>query len=533
MVLLIEIALFVYGIAALVRGEVTLSSSREARGLPAYFAGLCFLAPLPLAFTAGIVLGVSGQFAGVNPLALAGAEVLFLLSCAGIGMGIAFAGSTEADSGYRKARRRLEEPAEEDDIIDVHPDAQERISTTPRAATRPATRTRWDEEEDAEAPRRRSRWRDEDEDEGVPSLRKPYGGGGVIAVAAVVGVLLLLLVGVAGFLLLSRAPAPPMAGPPQPPPPPPPDDPKPGAGGTVRLPGRMGAWCVSGPGDHIILHMPGQRQLAVFDTAHGRITATTPADGDLLVAACIPCAVTLDRRTRVARRYALPDLEKEAEAEVPMKVPPVSMAMGAGNNNPGRLCISGVDFPRLGETVFLDTGRMQRVIGLRLDPHATFDTGPEARVFASYFGRHFACQEAPGRKIQLCLQPQNEVWRSGEGVGELTGLGACGGPTPLGTTEGLFQGNMEPLALRGIACVPACGPGREYLSVTARAGGASVTVHGAGGPRVFNGIEGLPLGPAEGKPSDLGRRLFYVPASRLLIVVPQGEDRLVLHRHAG
>jgi hypothetical protein len=109
--LILEITLIVYGIAALVSGKITLGSQRESRGAVARIAGFVFLLPLPLAFTGAFLVGLllATLKGGVGPQ-----EAFFwgsliewasFLGCGGLGMGIAFAGSVEADSGYRRRRR--------------------------------------------------------------------------------------------------------------------------------------------------------------------------------------------------------------------------------------------------------------------------------------------------------------------------------------------------------------------------------------------------------------------------------------------
>jgi hypothetical protein len=80
MLLLIEIALLVMGIIALVRGEITLSKRKVVTGAPARLIGLLAMAPLPIAFAIGFVHGVMhGAQAGPNndPIKFAKDNMLF------------------------------------------------------------------------------------------------------------------------------------------------------------------------------------------------------------------------------------------------------------------------------------------------------------------------------------------------------------------------------------------------------------------------------------------------------------------------
>src|SRR5262245_60487736 len=111
MLLALEIILIIYGLAALITGKITLGSQREARGAVARISGVTFLLPIPLAFLGIITLGAlcaaQGWAVGQQEAMFLGVsvEASAILGCAGLGMGIAFAGSVEADSGYRRRRR--------------------------------------------------------------------------------------------------------------------------------------------------------------------------------------------------------------------------------------------------------------------------------------------------------------------------------------------------------------------------------------------------------------------------------------------
>ncbi len=54
-----EIGLAIFGILALVRGKMTLSKNKIVIGAPARLLGLVALAPLPLAFGAGVLFAIT------------------------------------------------------------------------------------------------------------------------------------------------------------------------------------------------------------------------------------------------------------------------------------------------------------------------------------------------------------------------------------------------------------------------------------------------------------------------------------------
>jgi len=161
MLIVLQIGLLIYGIATLASAELTLGGRHAARGVPAYFAGLLFMVPLPLALTIGAMLGVANpaMFNGANDslILLALAEWVLTLGCLGLVMGVAYANSTEGKSEYRRPRRRRDEPGEDDA---APPDRDEgRISNTPRPSRPPA---RFDEDDDDDRPPRRRRSSEDD-----------------------------------------------------------------------------------------------------------------------------------------------------------------------------------------------------------------------------------------------------------------------------------------------------------------------------------------------------------------------------------
>jgi len=57
MVLVLEIAMLVGGIVALITGKLSISRTLQLRGAPARIAGIVLLLPLPLAFAVGFAIG--------------------------------------------------------------------------------------------------------------------------------------------------------------------------------------------------------------------------------------------------------------------------------------------------------------------------------------------------------------------------------------------------------------------------------------------------------------------------------------------
>lgn len=57
---MLQLICMVIGIIGLVKGKVSVSKTKELRGGPLYLVCGLFIAPLPLSFIAGLILGATG-----------------------------------------------------------------------------------------------------------------------------------------------------------------------------------------------------------------------------------------------------------------------------------------------------------------------------------------------------------------------------------------------------------------------------------------------------------------------------------------
>lgn len=309
------------------------------------------------------------------------------------------------------------------------------------------------------------------------------------------------------------------------------------------LPSAVGDVAVGRGGRFLVLHLPRERKLAVFDVNEAKVVKYIPVAADTVkFAAGMDKLIVVLPDANLIQRWSLTTLERELSVPLPrMEVPPVAAAMGSASDGP--LVISGCDFPRLGETAFIDVRTMKR-LETSLDRHGIFDTSPNVALRASADGRVFACQANFGGV-------QTGVW-TGKDVKKYQGEG--GGhaiPGPDGrviyTSAGLFTSEMKPLGRReGSAGVllPAH-HGHYYLALHLEQGprpdrrenDARVTVHLEGDTRplvTLPALEGLsqpdpfrPQGPAS---LPLDKRVHFIPDAKLIVVIPDAADRLLLHR---
>ncbi len=306
---------------------------------------------------------------------------------------------------------------------------------------------------------------------------------------------------------------------------------------VIDLPASVGDVTVGGGGRYLVLHLPKVRKLAIFDVNEAKVVKYlgAPAD-DIKIAAGMDKLLVVQPGNYTVHRWNLtkPDDKPEAEAKIKMEVPPVAVAMGAASNGP--LVISGVDYPRLGETAFFDVLSMKR-IAVPLNPHGIFATCPDVFLRASADGKVFAAWASGG--------PQTCVWNGGDLKFFQGDNGTFPVPGPDGrfifTTNGLCTAELKHVT-GNTHCVPAH-HGPYYLSFSRadrfapRPAGerrAGFSVHLVGDRRPLatltdiEGADGQDLWNRSGLTVD--KRVHLIPDAKLLVTIPVSNDRLHLYR---
>lgn len=110
---MLEIALLVFGIIALIKGQVWVGKDRYAYGAPARIAGFIFMVPLPLALAFAVILVVANlhriedrNFEDEMTMMVTLVELGLVVICGLIGFGIAKSyAEPKRDAQWRPARR--------------------------------------------------------------------------------------------------------------------------------------------------------------------------------------------------------------------------------------------------------------------------------------------------------------------------------------------------------------------------------------------------------------------------------------------
>lgn len=112
MILILEIAMLIFGIIALVKGKFTLTKKKIVTGAAARIVGVILLMPLPLSFGVGVIMGImlaaQGRQIQAKEIQNTGTiiEVVSVLGCCILAIGVSLATS------HPPAKKRIEPIAE-------------------------------------------------------------------------------------------------------------------------------------------------------------------------------------------------------------------------------------------------------------------------------------------------------------------------------------------------------------------------------------------------------------------------------------
>jgi predicted Zn-dependent protease with MMP-like domain len=328
--------------------------------------------------------------------------------------------------------------------------------------------------------------------------------------------------------------------------------PLPGEKTTLALPGSVRDTCVGGGGRYLILHLPQQRQLAVFDVNEAKVVKYLPtAEDRLLFAAGLDKLLVVFPDKNLVQRWSLTTFERDVTA--PLGVQGKVFTAGMGSASDGPLILGGPELRGAGGLPlrFLDVTTLKEVEVTLQERQGVGMVGTHPQH------PHVMRVSADGRVIGMWnpgLSPSGlqTVVLNGTGVQAFSDHTSVGHviPGPDGRTvftgTGLFTTEVKKLggAERGGFMLPAV-HGSYYLSVAnapgvwppGNGGKPSVAVHMVGDARPLVTLTDLDGLAAAGDPFagnrdalPLEKRLFLVPLGKLMVIIPPTADKLHLQR---
>jgi hypothetical protein len=319
---------------------------------------------------------------------------------------------------------------------------------------------------------------------------------------------------------------------------------------TVKqLPSTFSDVALGGGGRYLILHLPRERKLAVFDTRTSEIVKYLPvAEDTVRFAAGLDKLIVYLPGANALQRYSLATFEREVTVPAPTTTPVDRMLMGSASQGPVVLFCSGKGFGQ-DETAILDPITFKPDAAQK--PGRGFGRGLESTWRISGDGRLLTSYQ-PG------LSPQGHALhrRTADGFahGSLAADHNFAGhltPGPEGrfvyTARGIFTNEGKPLGKLGSYndgsrwCVPCAETEAFYLRIDAPDfphGTGQQTgplyLHLAGDDRPVAKLTQVEtpkgLNTWGRDPFGNDRRFYLVPSAKLLVVLPTTQDRLDLYR---
>lgn len=310
---------------------------------------------------------------------------------------------------------------------------------------------------------------------------------------------------------------------------------------TKTFPDTIDNVVLGGGGRFLILHLPKQRQLAVFDVNKAEVVKYLPVASDkVMIAAGMTKLILVFPDSKIVQRWDLLTFERERTATVAINDAIAGIGMGYGSAGP--LLIQTMREPFTGDGFFLDIDTLQR-IDLTAKVIAHVHRGANAQIRGSLDGRSFGVTSGGNYPYLLTIERGGAVIRGGEGGKRVV-------PGPDGKTVfgmGLYDAELKRLggtpADTRMWCVPALS-GPFYLAIPTvpvpsgvpgvrSVGGVEVRIVGDSRPILtlpdVENAMGDGAEPNRG-PLTIDQRYHFIPDAQLLITIPSTADRLVLHK---
>jgi hypothetical protein len=318
------------------------------------------------------------------------------------------------------------------------------------------------------------------------------------------------------------------------------------------LPAAIADLCVGGGGRFLILHLPSVRKLAVFDAAAAKVVHFLPVDGDTVHFAAGMDKLLVVTEKKTVERWSLATFKKEDSAPLPVQGAVHSAAMGAASNGP--LVLGGPEMrgPNNLPLRFFDVGSLRE---LAFDVRERRGGFGMVGIHPQY--PHVMRMSADGRVLGMWnvgLSPSGLMTVTLDGptlqaFHEHTSVGHIV-PGPDGktvfTAMGLYTAECKALGAEGRQlryCLPAQ-RGSYYMATPvvepdprnwANAGERRqpLSLYLLGESRPICALPEAEVLPQERSPAGgLAQDTCFhlLPDAKLLVVIPPGRDRLVLHR---
>ena len=306
---------------------------------------------------------------------------------------------------------------------------------------------------------------------------------------------------------------------------------------TVQLPSKIKNACMGANGRFLIMHLPDQRQLAVFDVNEAKIVKYLPVSEDAIgfTAGLHNLFVALPQAGAI-ERYSLATLEKDATIRVPPKGKQLIVAMGHASNGPLLIMRRGGERIAFGLSHgFYDPTTLKELkikVQDRVKEGFAFQLQENVRVSAN--GQVFAMwgEGSPAGVAIMTVSGNNTACSYAHKTAGFLAPNYYG--NIIYSADGRWNPEAVPLEGRKRLMVPAA-HGDFYLELSGLKGDYKTTLNLEGGAQPITTLADdlFVLGESvfrQADALDVDRRCMLVPAANLIAVIAPTRDRLDLHR---
>lgn len=179
---------------------------------------------------------------------------------------------------------------------------------------------------------------------------------------------------------------------------------------AVALPGIAESVIVGGGGRFLILDIPSEKQIAIFDVNEAKVVKSIPVAEDRpVIAAGMSKLFLVFPKTKITHRWDLLTLDRDFTATLTLKDNISGIGMGYGSDGP--LVVQTVKEPYTGECHFFDIKTMKEIF-LERKPFGHVHRGEGANFRGSADGRSFGVHSNERYPYVLQLDSQGYLVRS-------------------------------------------------------------------------------------------------------------------------
>ncbi len=320
----------------------------------------------------------------------------------------------------------------------------------------------------------------------------------------------------------------------------------------IKLPGNVSDACTGGGGRFLILHIADKRLLAVFDVNEAKVAKFLPLSADTVrFAAGMNKLIVAYPDQNILDRYDLTSFQKEGSGPCPLDGTVRHLAMGSASAGPLL-----VDYAKKGTgggtpVAYLDPATFREVDLPPENKSATLGGGEQMHFRAAPDGSAFGAWNTGQSPHGLHTVLFRGGWAKGHAIGDSAAHVVPGSDGTVFTGGGLYTADLKrldkPRAGGPSGFFLPAAEGHLYLSFSMGDGRPPqfpgswpgdeaklvAEVRMPGDDRALHTFRDLgPFASDSWTKNDFtnDKRIHFAPAARLLVTIPGGNDKLVLHK---